>query len=80
VLSTAEQRVLCTFRRFLMTPGRMLCFYGQHLKNDLPALDLLTKKDLLVEEHYKGGYSLTRAGYTAMNDCVSPDDSLGVGA
>ncbi len=52
-----------------MTPGQMLCFYGPNLKQDMATLELLTNKDFLVKEKFKGGYSLTRAGYTAMKDC-----------
>lgn len=69
LLSTSEQRVLRTFRRFLMTPGQMLCFYGPNLQQNKSTLELLTEKDLLVKERFKGGYSLTRAGFAAMNDC-----------
>jgi len=46
----------------------MLCFSGPDLKQDKATLDRLTNKDLLVEEKFKGGYSLTRAGYDAMNE------------
>jgi predicted transcriptional regulator len=69
MLSTAEQRVLRTFRRFLMTPGQMLCFYGANLKQNKQALQQLTDKDFLVKEQFKGAYSLTREGFVAMNDC-----------
>jgi hypothetical protein len=69
MLSSSEQRVLRTFRRFLMTPGKMLCFYGPSLKEDKAALDHLADKDLLVREAFRGGYSLTRAGFAAMNEC-----------
>ncbi len=69
MLSTSEQRVLRTFRRFLMIPGQMLCFFGPNLKQDKATLELLTDKELLVEEEFKGGYSLTQAGFAAMNDC-----------
>ncbi len=70
LLSPSEQRVLRTFRRFLMTPGQMLCFYGPDLKKqDKATLELLTDKELLVKEKFKGGYSLTQAGFAAMNDC-----------
>jgi hypothetical protein len=69
LLSTSEQRVLRTFRRFLMTPGKMLCFSGPSLKQDKAVLELLTDKELLVRERFNGGYSLTQAGYAAMNDC-----------
>ncbi len=69
LLSTSEQRVLGTFRRFLMTPGQMLCFDGPNLEQDKATLEFLTDKDLLVKEEFKGGYSLTQAGFAAMNDC-----------
>lgn len=69
LLSTSEQRVLRTFRNFLMTPGQMLCFYGPNLKQNMATLEQLIEKDLLVKERFKGGYSLTRAGFAAMNDC-----------
>ena len=69
LLSTSEQRVLRTFRKFLMSPGQMLCFSGPGLKQNKATLERLTEKKLLVKETFKGGYSLTRAGYTAMNRC-----------
>ena len=68
-LNTSEQRVLRTFRRFRMSPGQMLCFSGPNLKQDKATLELLTDKDLLVKEKFQGGYSLTQAGFAAMNDC-----------
>ena len=52
-----------------MTPGQMLCFSGPSLKQDKAVLELLTDKELLVREEFKGGYSLTRAGFAAMKDC-----------
>jgi hypothetical protein len=69
LLSTAEQRVLRTFRRYLITPGQMLCFYGPNLKQNKSALDQLTDKDLLVKEKFKGAYTLTSSGFAAMNEC-----------
>jgi hypothetical protein len=47
----------------------MLCFYGPNLKKYQGALQVLTEKELLVKEKFRGGYSLTRAGFQAMNDC-----------
>jgi len=70
LLSTAEQRVLGTFRKFLIAPGEMLCFSGPSLENDSPTLESMSKKDLLNKEKFKGGYSLTQAGYAAMNECA----------
>jgi hypothetical protein len=69
VLSASERTVLASFRQFLVTPGKMLCFYGPNLKKYEVALQVLTEKELLVEEKFRGGYSLTRAGFQAMNDC-----------
>jgi hypothetical protein len=69
MFSASEQRVLRTFRQFLMTPGQMLCFSGPELKQYKSTLDALTDKEMLVEEKAKGGYSLTRAGFAAMNNC-----------
>ena len=68
LLSTSEMRVLNTFRQFLMTPGQMLCFSGPRLKQDKAILDRLTAKELLVKEKFKGGYSLTEAGFAATNE------------
>ncbi len=75
VLSTAEQRVFRTFRQYLMTPGKMLCFSGPDLERDRDALKLLTDKKLLVKERFKGGYSLTPSGFAAMKDCEVPVDT-----
>jgi len=47
----------------------MLCFDGPNLEQDKATLEFLTDKDLLVKEEFKGGYSLTQAGFAAMNDC-----------
>jgi hypothetical protein len=69
MLTRSEQRVLRVFREYLITPGQMLCFSGPKLDQDQPALELLIGKDLLVKEAFKGGYSLTQAGFAAMNDC-----------
>jgi hypothetical protein len=70
MLSPEEQRVLGTFKRFLMTPGQMLCFNGPSLKQNKTALQKLTDKALLVSEQFKGAYSLTPDGFAAMNTYV----------
>ena len=69
LLSSSEQDVLQTFRQYLMTPNQMLCFYGPRLEQSKSALESLIKKDLLIPEAFSGGYSLTKAGYLAMNEC-----------
>ena len=69
MLSRSEQRVLRTFHEYLITPGEMLCFSGTKLEQDQAALELLEDKEMVVKESFKGGYSLTQAGFAAMNDC-----------
>ena len=69
MLTASEQRVLQTFRKFRVPPGKMLCFYGTTLKRHKVALRQLTQKELLVKEQFEGGYSLTSSGFAAMKDC-----------
>ena len=69
MLTASEERVFRTFREYLMTPGRMLCFSGPDLERERATLDLLTDKKLLVKERFEGGYSLTPAGFETMKDC-----------
>jgi hypothetical protein len=71
LLTSPEQRVLRTFQQFLMTPGQMLCFYGPNLEQNKDTLEGLTDRDFLVKEKFKGGYSLTDAGFAAMKTCKS---------
>jgi hypothetical protein len=69
LLSTCERQVLRVFQKFLVTDGQMLCFYGPTLAKYEAALRQLTKAGLVVKERFKGGYSLTRAGFEAMREC-----------
>ena len=69
MFSTSEQRILRTFRRFQVTPGQMLCFSGPELKQHRTTLQALVNKEMLVKEKFKGGYSLTAAGFAAMKNC-----------
>ena len=69
LLTPAEQRVLQTFRRFLIAPGQMLCFCGPTLKKHRMALKQLTDKEMLIKEQFEGGYSLTSSGFQAMKGC-----------
>lgn len=69
MLTTAEQKVLTTFRKFLITPGEMLCFSGTNLEQHKQTLDAMSEKDLLIKEKFKGGYSLTKEGFLAMRRC-----------
>ena len=66
-----EEAVFATFRNYLMTPHRMLCFFGPGLEQNQAAFKHLTEMELLVKEDFKGAYSLTAAGYAAMNACRS---------
>jgi hypothetical protein len=54
-----------------MKPGKMLCFSGPDLERYNSALNQMTDKKLLAKEKFKGGYSLTRAGFAAMEDCIN---------
>lgn len=69
MLTTNEQRVLQTFRKFRVPAGKMLCFYGATLKRHKAALRQLTDKEMLIKEQFEGGYSLTATGFAAMRDC-----------
>jgi hypothetical protein len=65
-LPPEHQAVLRTFQEFLMTPGRMLCFYGHDLERFRNSLTELSATGLLRRERFSGGYSLTAIGYEAM--------------
>ena len=69
LLTPSEKRVLRTFRQYLVTPGKMLCFFGPNLEKHKSALRQLTEKDFLVKETFKGAYSLTLDGFRAMKTC-----------
>lgn len=69
-LTIAEKRVLLIFRRFLVAPGEMLCFYGSDLSHKKETLNKLVARQYLSPERFKGGYSLTVEGFAAMNDCT----------
>lgn len=68
LLTAQEHSVLNVFRKFLMTPGKMLCFGSSDLEAFKMPLAELTSRGLLVEEKPRGGYSLTRTGFAAMKD------------
>ena len=73
MLTNSEQRVLKTFREYLMTPGKMLCFSGPDLERYRADLNRMADKKLLVKDKFKGGYSLTRAGFVAMKEYATKD-------
>ncbi len=66
-LSEGEEHVLAMFRKYLMTPGKMLCLSTADILTMKKSLDKLVSAGLLIPEEFKGGYSLTRSGYDAMH-------------
>ena len=67
-LSSNEIAVLDVFRRYLMSPGKMLCFSNPQLECFEEPLAQLTGRGLLIQEGFPGGYSLTEQGFAAMKD------------
>ncbi len=67
-LTDGEIHVLGVFRKYLMTPGQMLCLSNTDIDSMKSVLESLTAAGLLVAEEFKGGYSLTQTGFRAMND------------
>ncbi len=67
-LSEGEEHVLAMFRKYLMTPGKMLCLSTADILIMKKSLDKLVSAGLLIPEEFKGGYSLTRSGYDAMHE------------
>lgn len=66
MLTESEERVLITFRQYLMRPGQMLCFSGPELAKHKSALERMSQQNLLEKENFAGAYSLTPAGFSAM--------------
>jgi hypothetical protein len=64
--SQSALRVLDHFRKYLMTPGHMLCFSSQDVAGLQEGLDELLRRQMVVAESRRSAYCLTRAGYTAM--------------
>ena len=68
MLSLHEQTVLRTYRKYLITPGQMLCFSGPDLERHQAILEQMSDSELLIKESFKGGYSLTEIGFSAMKE------------
>jgi hypothetical protein len=64
-----DQSALSVFRTYMVEPGQMLCFNGDTLVEHRESLQQLTERGLLTKDEFKGGYSLTRAGFAAMQEC-----------
>lgn len=69
-LTPEEQSVMGVFRKYQMTPGKMLCFGGSDFESLRTPLTELADKGLLVADKTKGGYSLSDRGFAAMVDCA----------
>lgn len=67
-LTAGEINILAVFRKYLMTPGRMLCLNNTDIGTMKRSLEKLTAAGLLIPEDFKGSYSLTRSGFKAMNE------------
>ena len=67
-ISDEETKVLKLFRKYLMTPGQMLCLSPPDVATMGSALESMVSRGMLVPESFKGGYSLTRVGFDAMHD------------
>ncbi|MFO0911386.1 MAG: hypothetical protein U0795_00390 [Pirellulales bacterium] len=65
-LSDAEVAVLAVFRSYLMTPSQMLCLDTRKQMLHERGLRELVRRELLVTERFRGAYSLTEDGYSAM--------------
>ena len=63
---STEQSALVVFRKYLIEPGEMLCFHGPLLDENRNSLRCLTEQGLLSKDKFKGGYTLTKAGFAAM--------------
>ncbi|HEY2414042.1 MAG TPA: hypothetical protein VGI40_17480 [Pirellulaceae bacterium] len=66
-MSTCDQPALERFRDYLIQPGEMLCFDGPTLDEHVESLRQLTADGLVTKEKFKGGYTLTQAGFDAMH-------------
>jgi hypothetical protein len=63
----SEKSALDVFRKYLIEPGQMLCFHGPLLDENRDSLRRLTEEGLLRKDKFKGGYTLTKAGFAAMH-------------
>jgi hypothetical protein len=66
-----QQAALAVFRDYLIEPSQMLCFHGRLLDENRDSLRCLTEQGLLSKEEFKGGYTLTKAGFAAIQSIAS---------
>lgn len=69
MLSLKERDLLAVFRQYLATPGHMICLDGAAVQKHKVAIRNLTDRNFILKERFEGGYSLTKAGFAAMNTC-----------
>lgn len=69
-LSPGDINVLAIFKKYLMTPGLMLCLNNTEIGTMKKSLDKLIAAGLLTPEDFKGSYSLTRSGFDVMNELI----------
>lgn len=67
-LSSSEHAVLAIFRKYLMSPGKMLCISKHEREAFREPLLQMTSNGLLIQESFPGGYSLTELGFAAMKE------------
>lgn len=65
-ITSAEAHVLDTFAEYLMPPEQMLCLVNADVPEVKRALHHLVSRGWLTVQNFKGGYSLTVAGFYAM--------------
>lgn len=64
--SGPEIRVFSHFRRYLMTPGDMLCLSAAEIETMSAGIDVLLDRQMLVSEGSHGAYCLTPNGFEVM--------------
>ena len=69
MLSLKERKLLAIFRQYLATPGHMICLDSALVQKHKVALQDLVEQRFILKERFEGGYSLTKAGFAAMNTC-----------
>jgi hypothetical protein len=69
-----EQSALVVFRKYLIEAGQMLCFHGPLLDENRDSLQRLTEQGLLSKDKFKGGYTLTKAGFAVMHHAHDDDN------
>jgi hypothetical protein len=61
-----QQSALVVFREYLIEPGQMLCFHGPLLDQNRDSLSYLAEQGLVSKDKFRGGYTLTKAGFAAI--------------